>query len=70
MSLCNAMIGKEYIVKDILTEDEELVAFLLSLGCYQGEPISIISHKRKKYIVAIKDARYYIDSSLARAIHV
>ena len=68
MNLANAMIGEEYIVKEIQTEDEELKSFLFSLGCYSGEPITVISHIKGGCVVSIKDARYNIDTDLAKAI--
>ena len=68
MNLRDAKIGKEYIVKQILSDDEELDAFLFSLGCYSGEPITVISHLKKACIVSIKDGRYSIDKELAEAI--
>ena len=68
MTLTMADIGKEYIVKDFLFDDEELRGFLFSLGCYSNEPITVISHVNKGFIVAIKDAKYNIDFDLANAI--
>ena len=62
--------GKEYIVQRIETDDEELDAFLFSLGCYSGEPITVISRKRSGCVVSIKDGRYNIDNQLAEAIIV
>ena len=70
MDLSIAEIGKEYIVEDVATNDEELNSFLFSLGCYKGEPITVIAHKRGGCIVAIKDARYNIDKDLAKAIKI
>ena len=70
MDLSIAEIGREYIVEDVATNDEELNSFLFSLGCYKGEPITVISHKRGGCIVAIKDARYNIDKDLAKAIKI
>lgn len=67
MNLAEAMDGEEYIVKDIATEDEELEGFLFSLGCYSGEPITVISHIKGGCVVSIKDARYNIDTDLAKA---
>lgn len=69
-SLLEAEEGKEYIVKDIVTEDEELNAFLFSLGCYSGEPITVISHLKSSCVVSIKDGRYNIDTDLAQAIAI
>ena len=70
MNLTNAEIGKEYIIKELKTFDKDLDAFLFTLGCYSGEPITVISVLRGAYIVAIKDARYSIDMQLAEAIIV
>ncbi len=68
MTLNNAQQGTEYIIKDIVTDDEELDSFLFSLGCYKGEPITVISRKKKSCTVSIKDGRYNIDNFLADAI--
>ena len=70
MNLTDAMIGEEYIVKEIQTEDDELKSFLFSLGCYSGEPITVISHIKGGCVVSIKDARYNIDTDLAKAISI
>lgn len=70
MTLNEAQEGIEYTVKSIDTDDEELDAFLFSLGCYSGEKITVVSRRRKTCVVAIKDARYSIDSQLADAITV
>ena len=64
------MEGKEYIIQRIQTDDEELNAFLFSLGCYSGEPITVVSHRRSNCTVSIKDGRYTIDKQLAEAIIV
>ena len=61
ITLLDANVGEEYIVKDIVTDDEELNAFLFSLGCYSGETITVISQRPSGCVVAIKDARYNID---------
>lgn len=68
MNLRSAQEGKEYIVRQIDTDDEELNAFLFSLGCYSGEPITVISHLKGGCVVSIKDGRYNIDNELAEAI--
>lgn len=70
MNLTNAQEGKEYIIKAIETDDEELDAFLFSLGCYSGEPITVISHLKGGCVVSIKDGRYNIDNQLAEAIAI
>ena len=68
MNLTQAEAEKQYIIKSIETEDEELDAFLFSLGCYAGEPITVISFNKGGCVVSIKDGRYSIDNELARAI--
>jgi ferrous iron transport protein A len=68
MNLTQAIEEKEYIIKDIDTDDEELNSFLFSLGCYSGEFITVISHIKGGCIVSIKDGRYNIDNELASAI--
>lgn len=70
MTLLDANVGEEYIIKDIVTDDEELNAFLFSLGCYSGETITVVSRKKGSCVVAIKDGRYNIDNDLAEAISV
>ena len=70
MDLNVAEIGKEYIIEDIKTDDEELNSFLFSLGCYSGQPITVISRLKNSVVVAIKDGRYNIDKYLAEAILV
>ena len=68
MNLNMAQEGKEYIIKGIETDDEELNGFLFSLGCYSGESITVISHLKGSCVVSIKDARYSIDKQLAEAV--
>ena len=68
MSLMKAKEGREYTIRNVMTNDEEMNAFLFSLGCYSGEPITVISRRRGGCIVSIKDGRYSIDNQLAAAI--
>ena len=70
MNLMEAQEEKEYIVSRIDTDDEELNAFLFSLGCYSGEPITVVSRRRGGCTVSIKDGRYTIDNQLAEAIRI
>ena len=70
MNLTHALEGKEYIVKQIETDDEELDAFLFSLGCYAGEPVTVISRRKGTCVIAIKEGRYCIDNQLAAAIEI
>lgn len=68
MNLTDAQEGKEYIIRDIVTDDEDLNSFLFSLGCYSGEPITVVSHLKSSCVVSIKDGRYNLDNQLASAI--
>ena len=70
MNLTSAQEGKEYVIQRIETDDEELNSFLFSLGCYSGEPITVVSRKKNNCTVSIKDGRYNIDSQLASAIMI
>lgn len=70
MTLMDAQEGKEYQIRDIDTGDEELEAFLFSLGCYPGEPITVVSRLKGGCVVSIKDGRYNIDNQLAAAIAI
>ncbi len=70
MNLLNAELEKEYIIKDISIDDEELNSFLFSLGCYSGEPITVISRRKSTCVVSIKDGRYSIDHGLAELISI
>ena len=70
MNLREAEEGKEYIVRSIDVDDEELVSFLFSLGCYSGEPITVISHRKGGSVVSIKDGRYNLDRDLMELISV
>ena len=70
MTLRDAVEGKEYVIKEINTDDEELNAFLFSLGCYSGESITVVAKRRSSCTVSIKDARYNIDNQLADAISI
>ncbi|MDD6647068.1 MAG: FeoA family protein [Firmicutes bacterium] len=68
MNLSDANIEKTYIIEDIKTDDEELKSFLFSLGCYSGEPITVISHLKGGCVVSIKEGRYNIDKEIAQAV--
>ena len=70
MDLRQAREGTEYIIRSIETEDGEMEAFLLSLGCFAGEPITVVSRRRGNLVVSIRDGRYSMDDQLAAAIHI
>ena len=68
MNLTHAQTGTEYIISRIETHDEDLNAFLFSLGCYSGEAVTLVSRRRGSLVISVKDGRYSIDEDLARAI--
>lgn len=70
MNLRTAQVGQEYIIQSVEIADAELESFLFTLGCYSGEPITVITRRRNSCTVAIKDGRYNIDSQLAEAIKI
>ena len=70
MNLMQVQEGKEYIIKDIITDDDELNAFLFSLGCYSGQPVTVVSRRRAGCVISVKDSRYNIDRQLAEAVVV
>ena len=70
MNLSKAELGREYIIQHVNTDDEELNAFLFSLGCYSGEPITVVSRRRGSCVISVKDGRYCIDESLAGTIEI
>ena len=70
MTLAQAQEGKEYIIQRIETDDEDLNSFLFSLGCYSGEPITVVARRRRSMTVSIKDGRYNMDEQLGEAIVV
>ncbi|NBI05263.1 ferrous iron transport protein A [Senegalia massiliensis] len=69
-NLSRAKVNVEYTIKDIKTDDEEMKNFLFTLGCYEGEKVTIISLLGENYVISVKDARYSIDLELAKAIIV
>ena len=70
MNLLDANEGQEYIIKSVETDDDEFDAFLFSLGCYSGEPITVISRHKSTMVVSIKDGRYSIDNALGEVITI
>ncbi|MFW6287210.1 MAG: FeoA family protein [bacterium] len=69
-NLTEATANKEYIIKEIKTDDQELKNFLFTLGCYEGEKVTVISVLADNFVISVKDARYSIDKDLAEAIIV
>ncbi len=70
MNLTHAQLGQEYIITGIATEDQELDGFLFTLGCYSGQPVTVVSQLRDHYVISVKDGRYSINQDLAEAISI
>ena len=70
MNLMEGEVGKTYLIKEIVTDDDELNAFLFRLGCYSGEPITVVSKGRNNCVVVIKDGRYSLDNLLSETIRI
>lgn len=70
MTLLDATEGKEYIIQNIDTSDVALKAFLFTLGCFEGQPITVVSHLKGSCTISIKDGRYNIDKHLANTIQI
>lgn len=68
LTLADAEVGKEYVVTGLNTDDDELNSFLFTLGCYEGEKITVVAKRRSSYTLVIKDGRYNVDAELATAI--
>ncbi len=70
MTLAEATIGQEYVVLSVQTQDEEVERFLFTLGCYEGEPVTVVSHMSRGYVVSIKEGRYTFDKNLASTVMI
>ena len=70
MTINDATEGREYVIRQIESDDEEMKSFLFTLGCYEGEKITLKIRRRGVIIINIKDAKYSIDRNLAEAIKV
>lgn len=68
MDLMKASLGQEYIIERIAAGDAELESFLFTLGCFSGEPITVVSRRPGTCVVSIKDGRYTIGDELAECI--
>lgn len=68
MKLKDGKPGTTYEVSEICTDDSEMEKFLFSLGCYSGEPVTVISNKKNGCIVCIRDGRYSLDKQLSEAV--
>jgi ferrous iron transport protein A len=69
-NLAKAQLNNEYVIKEVKTDDEEIKNFLFTLGCYEGEKITVISKLADNFVISVKDSRYSIDKELAEAIEV
>ena len=68
--MVDAIEGEEYKIKNIDTQDDELKSFLFTLGCYEGESITVVSHLKGGCTISVKDGRYNIDKGLAKIIYI
>ncbi|MFZ7132222.1 MAG: FeoA family protein [Eubacteriales bacterium] len=69
MLLSKAKAGYSAQIKKV-SGNEKICNFLFSLGCSEGEEITLISVLAGNYIINIKDSRYAIDRKMAKAIEV
>ena len=69
-NLSQGKVNREYVITNIKSNDEEMEKFLFSLGCYEGEIVTLVSILGDTYVIKIKDGRYSIDKQLASAISV
>lgn len=67
MTLSKARIGQRGVVSEI-TGTEKDCRFLLTLGCSEGEEITLVSKISDNYVINVKDSRYAIDGQMARMI--
>ncbi len=70
MTLADGIIGNSYTVASVETGDEDLKDFLFTLGCFDGEKITIISIVSENFVISIRDGRYSINRDLAESILV
>ncbi|MDW7685284.1 MAG: FeoA family protein [Bacillota bacterium] len=67
-NLTHADINLPYVIKGIDAHDEGTKDFLFTLGCFEGEKVTVITVLADNYIINLKNARYSIDKGLAKAI--
>ncbi|MGL5717064.1 MAG: FeoA family protein [Paraclostridium sp.] len=69
MKLAQAQTGNLYMIKAV-NGNEEINNFLFTLGCFEGEDISVVKKMRSNYIINVKGGRYGIDTDLAEIIEI
>lgn len=70
-TLAEGQANTTYTIAHINTHgDAEMKSFLATLGCYEGQEITIISMLQGNYVINVNNARYSIDADLASAIHI
>lgn len=69
-TLAYAELNREYTIEAITTDNDEMRDFLFTLGCYEGEKITLLSILSDQYVIVIKDARYSINKELAKCIAI
>lgn len=69
MPLSKAKAGHKALIKTV-SGNEKIRKFLFTLGCSEGEEITLISILAGNYIISVKDSRYAIDKAMAKAIEI
>ncbi|WP_413283033.1 FeoA family protein [Vibrio sp. MA40-2] len=67
-NLSQAELNKEYEIESVIQDDQDIVNFLFTLGCFKGQSITLVSVLSDTYVINIKDARYSIDLDLAKMV--
>ena len=67
MLLSKVKIGQTVKIKSVEGK-EKTKNFLFTLGCFEGEEVTLISKLAGNYVINIKDSRYAIDESMAKSI--
>ncbi|WP_250859761.1 FeoA family protein [Oceanirhabdus seepicola] len=67
MLLSKAKIGQTFNIKSVEGK-EKTKKFLFTLGCFEGEEVTLISKLAGNFVINIKDSRYAIDENMAKTI--
>lgn len=69
MTLTKTAPGHTVKVKSV-NGNEKTNRFLFTLGCSEGEEITLLSVLAGNYVIRVKDSRYAIDKKMAQSIEV
>lgn len=67
MNLSKAQLGVTYRIECVQAK-LKTVEYLLTLGCFEGEQLTLVSKLSGNYVVSLKDSRYAIDEEMAKDI--